>query len=205
MKPLHKELQDIRLEKGVTLDEIYRATKIRIPFLEKIEEGDFSVVPEPFMRAFLREYAETVGVDPERVISKYEGKSASIRDEDYWKHEKAKPGETNGASPSESGISVSNPPEERVSGKPAASGKEKKPSPAPSGEPPAAADHTVAGIISDEPEHTAAAARTASAQSRSLPDDEESKSPRALLFGVFAVVIIAATLVILYLNGIIAF
>ncbi|MHB9029523.1 MAG: helix-turn-helix domain-containing protein, partial [Candidatus Latescibacterota bacterium] len=91
MKPLHKELQDIRIEKGISLDDISRETKIRVPFLEKIEEGDFTVVPEPFIRAFLREYAETLGVSPDRVISKFEGKATAIRDEDFWKYNPAGP------------------------------------------------------------------------------------------------------------------
>jgi transcriptional regulator with XRE-family HTH domain len=204
MKPLYKELKDIREEKGVTLEEIYRVTKIRVPFLEKIEEGDFSVVPEPFMRAFLREYAEAVGVDPGRVISKYEGKSAAIRDEDFWKYEKNKPGGTDAPTLAGAGTSASNPPLESTPEKPTLPRKEKK-APAPLPEQPAPVARAAAKIISDVPESSGTSDRPAPGRVPALPDDEESKSPRTLLFGVFAVVIIAATLVILYLNGIIAF
>lgn len=82
MKPLHEELKDLRLEKGVGLNDIYMVTKIRPSLLEKLEEGDFSIVPEPFLRAFLREYAEVTGIDPERVILRYENKVESIRETD---------------------------------------------------------------------------------------------------------------------------
>ena len=74
MKPLHKELKEIRLEKGIELKEISEKTKIRLDYLQSIEEGDFTVAPEPFLRAFLREYGEFVGVDPKLVILKYEKK-----------------------------------------------------------------------------------------------------------------------------------
>ena len=79
MKPIHEELKELRLEKGITLEKIYDATKIRVTILEKMEAGDFSVVPEPFIRAFLREYSRVIGVDPERVIKRYENKVDFIR------------------------------------------------------------------------------------------------------------------------------
>lgn len=53
---------------------MYNATKIRITILEQMEQGEFSMVPQPFIRAFLREYAGVIGVDPERVIQRYEKK-----------------------------------------------------------------------------------------------------------------------------------
>ena len=72
MKPLHEELKEIRLEKGFSLEYISQKTKIRIQFLEKLEEGDFSIVPLTYIRAFLREYAKIVGLDPDLIIAKFE-------------------------------------------------------------------------------------------------------------------------------------
>ena len=80
MKPLHEELREIRLDKGVTLEKIHELTKINLPFLQKIEEGDFSMVPQPFLRAFLREFAEVLEVDPERVMMRYDNKIQFIRE-----------------------------------------------------------------------------------------------------------------------------
>ena len=74
MNPLHKELKEIRLEKGIELEEISEKTRIRLDYLQRIEEGDFTVAPEPFLRAFLREYGEFVGIDPKLVMLKYENK-----------------------------------------------------------------------------------------------------------------------------------
>ena len=82
MKPFHEELKEIRLEKGITLEQIHKETKINIAFLEKIENGDFSIVPKPFLRAFLREYAQIVGIDPNRVLLRFENKTNSILGQD---------------------------------------------------------------------------------------------------------------------------
>lgn len=78
MKPLYEELKDIRIEKGVSLEEIYDSTKIRVTMLEKIETGEFDAAPQPYMRAFLREYSAYLGLDPERTIMCFEGKISSL-------------------------------------------------------------------------------------------------------------------------------
>jgi len=78
MKPLHEELKELRLGKGISLETINDSMKISMTILEKMEDGDFSVVPQPFIRSFLREYAEVIGIDPERVIARYENKADSI-------------------------------------------------------------------------------------------------------------------------------
>ena len=81
MKPLHEELKGIRLEKGITLEDISQITKIRIHFLEQLEAGDFSGIPMPYIRAFLREYGKVIGVDPIRVMAKLDKKTTTVRDE----------------------------------------------------------------------------------------------------------------------------
>lgn len=96
MIPLHEELKEIRLEKGVRLEDISKITKIRIDLLEKLEEGNFSIVPMPYLRAFLREYAEVVGADPDRVIAKFEKKTSRIRDVQPSDEEKSPPSEKTG-------------------------------------------------------------------------------------------------------------
>jgi len=80
MIPLHEELKEIRRERGLSLEDISQYTKIRVDLLEKIENGDYSFTPMPYIRAFLREYAEVIGVDPERVIAKLEKKAARVLD-----------------------------------------------------------------------------------------------------------------------------
>jgi len=78
MKPIHEELKEIRQEKGVSIETISRETKIRIDFLEKLEQGDFSFIPMPYIRAFLREYAAMIGIDPGRMLLRLENKIDSL-------------------------------------------------------------------------------------------------------------------------------
>ncbi len=81
MNPVHKELKEIRIKKGVSLEHISAVTKIRVYILENLEKGDFSKAPNPYIRAFLREYAEVVGINPDRVIAKFESKITTILEE----------------------------------------------------------------------------------------------------------------------------
>jgi len=58
------ELRRIRMGKGLSLTEISRQTRIGVGYLRKIEEGQFKALPPGFYaRAFVRAYAEAIGVD----------------------------------------------------------------------------------------------------------------------------------------------
>ncbi len=204
MKPLHRDLQDIRVEKGVSLEDISRETKIRVPFLEKIEEGDFTMVPEPFIRAFLREYAQEVGLDPDRVIAKYEGKAVTVRDEDFWKYHPEGPSVP---TPDKivSAVGSERPketPSEPTASEPApvpeASAAPVPPPPPETGETPGAVKVSMR-VIDDAAPDPAPAVRSRSVGE--IMDEEERKTPKLLVMGIFAVVIIAATLAILAING----
>jgi cytoskeletal protein RodZ len=66
------ELKRLRLEKQVSLMDISFSTRINIKFLEAIEAGKFSVLPQTYIRAFLREYGEAIGLGGEEILRKYE-------------------------------------------------------------------------------------------------------------------------------------
>lgn len=72
MSELGQLLKKARLEKGLTLDDVQEATKIRKRYLEAIEEGDYKVLPGSFyVRAFIKTYAETVGLNPDELLQFY--------------------------------------------------------------------------------------------------------------------------------------
>src|SRR5690625_826113 len=65
-------LKEAREEKGYTLDNIQEKTKIQKRYLVAIEQGDFNALPGKFYaRAFIREYAEAVELDPEVVLADF--------------------------------------------------------------------------------------------------------------------------------------
>ena len=67
-----EELAQHRTSKGVSLDEIAKATKIHKPVLEALEAGRFEELPpEVFTIGFLRAYAEHVGLNPVQLVAQY--------------------------------------------------------------------------------------------------------------------------------------
>jgi len=73
MTELGQVLREARETKGVSLAEAEEATKIRQKYLQALEEGDYSVLPPSvYVRGFLRNYANYLGLDPEHVIHLYQ-------------------------------------------------------------------------------------------------------------------------------------
>jgi len=73
MSDLGALLRKAREQRGYTLDDIQEYTKIRKRYLEAIESGDYKVLPGSFyVRAFVKTYAETVGLDAEEVLRLYQ-------------------------------------------------------------------------------------------------------------------------------------
>ena len=61
---LGNRLKEARLSKGYSLDDLQEITKIQKRYLVGIEEGNYSIMPGSFyVRAFIKQYAEAVGLD----------------------------------------------------------------------------------------------------------------------------------------------
>lgn len=70
-------LRNARTEKGWSLAQAEDITKIRIRYLEALEEENYRILPgSTYVKGFLRTYAKQLGVDSEEVISLY--KSSEI-------------------------------------------------------------------------------------------------------------------------------
>ena len=68
-------LQEARQQKGVSLEQVEEATRIRQKFLKALEEEDYTALPaEAYVKGFLRNYALYLGLDPEEVLALYEGR-----------------------------------------------------------------------------------------------------------------------------------
>ncbi|MCD1257749.1 helix-turn-helix domain-containing protein [Paenibacillus athensensis] len=73
MSDLGQILRKARMDAKISLDDLQESTKIRKRYLEAIEEGNYKVLPGSFyVRAFIKSYAEAVGLDPTEVLKMYE-------------------------------------------------------------------------------------------------------------------------------------
>src|SRR5260221_375115 len=65
-------LRDAREKRGVSLRQIANTTRISVMSLEALERSDLSRLPGGiFTRAFIRAYAQEVGLDSERMIQDF--------------------------------------------------------------------------------------------------------------------------------------
>lgn len=72
MDEVGKKLREARIEKGYTIDDLQQITKIQKRYLIAIEEGNFDALPGDFyVRAFIKQYAETVGLDGQKLLDQY--------------------------------------------------------------------------------------------------------------------------------------
>lgn len=70
---LGEKLKKLRSDKRIALNEISRATKIRVEYLEYLEEGKYSELPaDVYVRGFLKNYGDFLGVDEQNLIRLYE-------------------------------------------------------------------------------------------------------------------------------------
>ena len=72
MTDFYKILKDTRIQRVIELEEIQTRTKINIIFLKAIENGKFDLLPEPYIRLFLRAYSIEIGLDPEKLLNQFE-------------------------------------------------------------------------------------------------------------------------------------
>lgn len=67
-----EELKQAREQNDLTLKQLADRTRIDIKFLEQMEYGDFSFLPEVYVRAFIKDYSKEVGLDDVRILKKYD-------------------------------------------------------------------------------------------------------------------------------------
>lgn len=69
---LAEELKEARVKNNLTLKQLASKTRIDLKFLEAMEEGNFTFLPDLYVKAFVKEYANAAGLDPELTLKKYE-------------------------------------------------------------------------------------------------------------------------------------
>ncbi|MCM3409158.1 DUF4115 domain-containing protein [Metabacillus litoralis] len=83
MSELGNRLKQARDEKNMSLDDLQEITKIQKRYLIGIEEGNYAMMPGKFYaRAFIKQYAEAVDLDPEMLFEEYKNDVPSTHKED---------------------------------------------------------------------------------------------------------------------------
>lgn len=89
-----EELRKHREQRQITLASISEITRISEKMLESIEAGKFAVVPQAYIRAFLRAYARAIGLDGDETLRRYDAVNQEIRSaaEEWVNRGKTQPG-----------------------------------------------------------------------------------------------------------------
>lgn len=73
MTELGQKLKEARGMKGLSMDQLHEITKIQKRHLVAIEEGNYDVLPGAFYaRAFIKQYADAVGLNGEELLVEYQ-------------------------------------------------------------------------------------------------------------------------------------
>ncbi|MDL4838998.1 helix-turn-helix domain-containing protein [Aquibacillus rhizosphaerae] len=79
---LGSKLKEAREAKNLSLDDLQKITKIQSRYLQAIEKSNYEVMPGNFyIRAFIKEYATAVDLDPEELMEEHRGELPSSSDE----------------------------------------------------------------------------------------------------------------------------
>ncbi len=72
MDSVGRYLRERREAKGMSIEEVARATRVPVSSVERIESDQYDELPgEVFVRGFLRSYARAVSIDPDEVLARY--------------------------------------------------------------------------------------------------------------------------------------
>lgn len=82
-----QKLRAAREQKGYTLDDLQQITKIQKRYLIAIEDQNFKALPGDFyVRAFVKQYADTVGLDGNELLKDYEDELPETKTSEYSEH-----------------------------------------------------------------------------------------------------------------------
>lgn len=83
MSEIGEKLRNARIEHGYTIDDLQKKTKIQKRYLAAIEEGKFDQLPGDFyVRAFVKQYADSVGLDSTALLKEYSNEIPRVQPEE---------------------------------------------------------------------------------------------------------------------------
>lgn len=83
MESIGKFFKQARESQGLSLDQVASQTRIQQPYLEALEEENFSKLPEQvFTKGFVKTYARSLGVDEDEALRRFSESSGSFYEKD---------------------------------------------------------------------------------------------------------------------------
>jgi cytoskeletal protein RodZ len=80
MQSIGETLRQARHDRKITLEDVSRATKIKIDTLERLEADDFTSLAAPmYTKGFLKLYAEQLGLDSQPLVDAYLKSQGGLR------------------------------------------------------------------------------------------------------------------------------
>ena len=72
MPSLGPYLSGLRQERGLSIEEMVRVTRVASYYLQALEREDFGALPAPvFTKGYIRAYCQVVGVSPDEALTRY--------------------------------------------------------------------------------------------------------------------------------------
>src|SRR5438067_7187484 len=88
MASVGAHLRELRTQRGVSLEEISRSTRVLTQYLEALETDRYEALPAPvFTKGFIRAYCQALGVPPDESLAIYEGRPGGGTDVKPAAHE----------------------------------------------------------------------------------------------------------------------
>ena len=79
MESIGETLRTARIEKNVSLEDVARATRIKLDILEKMEGDEFSALPSPmYVKGFLKLYTEYLGLNSQPIIDSFLSRQGGV-------------------------------------------------------------------------------------------------------------------------------
>ena len=76
-------MREARVRRNLTLQQVEEDTKIRVKYVQAMENEDFDIMPgATYVKGFLRTYSEYLGLDPDVILGEYRSRVSPSREKD---------------------------------------------------------------------------------------------------------------------------
>lgn len=72
LKAFADDLKAVREENNISLRSISQQTRLSLSLLESLEHGDYTFQPQAYIRAFLKQYINSIGLDVDETLFEYD-------------------------------------------------------------------------------------------------------------------------------------